>query len=63
MVFHGHDLLYAPLLMVVAIVGTWIGRLLLRRISQQAFRKIALGMVLLISVATFYVAVGAIQQA
>ena len=48
--------------MVVAIVGTWIGRLLLRRISQQAFRKIALGMVLLISVATFYVAVRAIQQ-
>ena len=61
--FHGHDLLYAPLLIVVAIAGTWIGRLLLRRISQQAFRKIALGMVLLISVATFYVAVKAIQQA
>lgn len=61
--FHGHDLMYAPLLMVVAIAGTWVGKSLLRHISQEAFRKIALGMVLLISVATLYAAVRAIRQA
>lgn len=61
--FHGHDLVYAPLLMVVAIAGTWVGKSLLQHISQEAFRKIALGMVLLISVATLYVAVRAIRQA
>ncbi|HYM86440.1 MAG TPA: sulfite exporter TauE/SafE family protein, partial [Pseudoxanthomonas sp.] len=61
--FHGHDLMYAPLLMVIAIAGTWVGKSLLRHISQEAFRKIALGMVLLISVATLYAAARAIWQA
>ena len=60
--FHGHDLMYAPLLMVVAVAGTWVGKSLLQRISQQVFRKIALGMVLLISVATLLAAVREIQQ-
>lgn len=55
--FHGHDLWYVPLLVMVAIAGTLIGRFLLQHISQQAFRRIALGMVLLISVATLFAAV------
>jgi uncharacterized membrane protein YfcA len=55
--FHAHDLGYAPLLVVVALAGTWIGRRLLQHISQQAFRRIALGMVLLISLATLFAAV------
>jgi uncharacterized membrane protein YfcA len=55
--FHAHDLGYAPLLVVVALAGTWIGRRLLQHISQQAFRRIALGMVLLISLATLFSAV------
>lgn len=57
---HGHDLVQIPLLVVVAFVGTWVGRRVLSRISQQAFRRIALMMVLAISLVTLYGAMGAI---
>lgn len=48
------DMVWIPLLAVVAVVGTWIGRLLLRRIPQHAFRRIALGLVLLIGCITLF---------
>ncbi|KAB8318537.1 sulfite exporter TauE/SafE family protein [Tolypothrix campylonemoides VB511288] len=42
---HGHDLAWLPLLAVVAWLGTWIGRRVLRRVPQARFRRIALAMV------------------
>lgn len=56
---HAHDLVYVPILAVVALVGTWTGKRLLARMSQHTFRRIALGLVLAISVVTFH---GALQQ-
>lgn len=42
---HAHDLIYIPLLVPVAIGGTWLGRRLLRRLPQARFRQLALIMV------------------
>lgn len=50
---HVHDLVYLPMLAVVAIAGTWLGRLLLQRVSQERFRQIALWLVLGIGLVTF----------
>lgn len=58
---HGHDLVHIPLLIAVAFAGTWLGRRMLSRISQQAFRRIALLMVLAISLVTLYGALRAIK--
>ena len=60
---HAHDLVHVPLLIAVAFAGTWLGRRLLSRIPQHAFRRIALLMVLAISLVTLYGAVGATQAA
>ena len=49
---HGHDLHWIPLLALVALLGTWLGRLLLQRIPQPWFRRIALGLVCAVGVAT-----------
>jgi hypothetical protein len=35
---HGHDLVWIPLLAVVAIAGTWIGKRILSRMPQAMFR-------------------------
>lgn len=56
---HAHDLVYVPMLALVALLGTWLGKRLLARLSQQTFRRIALVLVLAISLVTFY---GAMQQ-
>jgi uncharacterized protein len=56
---HGHDLIYIPMLLPVAFAGTWLGKRLLSRISQQAFRRVALFAVLAISLVTLY---GALRQ-
>jgi uncharacterized membrane protein YfcA len=37
-----------PILAVVSVVGSYIGKLLLNRINQDSFRKIVLGLILLI---------------
>ena len=39
---HADDLAWIPLLAVVALAGTWLGRRVLRRVPQESFRRIAL---------------------
>ena len=56
---HDHDLYLIPLLLVVSIVGTWIGKKLLDRIPQSRFRTMVLILILLIgliSLVRLYVA-------
>lgn len=53
---HRHDVLWIPLLVVVAVLGTWIGRALLRRLPQERFRQIALLLVFGIGLLTLYAA-------
>lgn len=43
------DMLYkAPVLLIIAFAGTWLGKRILRKISQENFRKIALWLILII---------------
>lgn len=51
---HAHDLIWLPLLAVVALAGTWLGRLLLRHMPQAIFRRIALALVFVIGWVTLY---------
>ncbi len=51
---HGHDLVWIPLLAVVAIAGTWIGKRILSRMPQAMFRRAALLMVFGIGLVTLY---------
>ena len=53
---HGHDMLWIPLLVVVAVLGTWAGRALLRRLPQERFRQLALLLVFCIGLVTLYAA-------
>jgi uncharacterized membrane protein YfcA len=43
-------LLYLPFLLIVAFTGSWIGKKLLVKISQENFRKIVLGLLFLIGI-------------
>ncbi len=43
---HQHDLYLIPILIVVGIFGTWIGKKILNRISQDQFRKFVLFLIL-----------------
>ena len=56
---HGHDLVWVPLLAVVAIAGTWIGKRILSRMPQAMFRRAALVMVFGIGLVTLYQALRA----
>ena len=56
---HGHDLVWVPLLAVVAIAGTWLGKRILSRMPQAMFRRIALLMVFGIGLVTLYQALHA----
>ena len=49
-------LIYIPFLVVISIVGTYIGKLLLKKISQDTFKKMSLYLILLIGVATLFTA-------
>ena len=45
------DMLFkAPMLLGISLIGTWIGKKLLERISQENFRKIALWLILMIGI-------------
>lgn len=44
-------LVYIPVLLVASIVGTYLGKLILQRISQERFRAIALLLILIVAVA------------
>lgn len=46
-------LIYIPFLILIGIVGTYIGKILLRKISQETFKKLSLYLILAIGVATF----------
>lgn len=45
-------LIYIPFLVVISVVGTYIGKLLLKRISQDTFKRVSLLLILFIGIAT-----------
>jgi len=47
---HKHDLYLIPVLLVIGMLGTWVGKRLLNRFTQRQFKSIALGMILLIGI-------------
>lgn len=49
---HYHDLYLIPLLFVASVVGTYIGKKLLERISEQKFKVIVLVLILLTGIST-----------
>ena len=48
------DLIWLPMLAVVALAGTWLGRRILRRMPQAMFRRVALLLIFLIGLLTLY---------
>ncbi|MBL7911546.1 MAG: sulfite exporter TauE/SafE family protein [Bacteroidia bacterium] len=49
---HKHDLYLVPILLVVAIVGTYVGKKILKRFSQEQFKSIVLFLILLVGLVT-----------
>ena len=49
---HSHDLYLIPILIVVSIIGTWIGKKILFRISQDQFRNFVLFLILGVGIAS-----------
>ena len=49
---HNHDLKYVPFLLIIGIVGTYIGKKILGFIPQSQFRKLSLYFILFIGIAT-----------
>lgn len=49
---HKHDLIYVPFLIVIGVVGTWLGKKILHYIPQDKFRRISLFLILLIGLVT-----------
>ncbi len=49
---HTHDLVYVPFLLVIGLVGTFIGKRILVYIPQEKFKRIALILILLIGLVT-----------
>ena len=47
---HKHDIYLIPILIVVSILGTWIGKIILQRISQDQFRNFVLTLILIIGI-------------
>jgi len=47
---HKHNLYLIPILIVVSIIGTWIGKKILNKISQDHFRNFVLVLILLIGI-------------
>jgi uncharacterized membrane protein YfcA len=47
---HKEDLYLIPVLLVVSIIGTWIGKKILHRISQDHFRNFVLVLILVIGI-------------
>ncbi len=43
---HQHDMYLIPILIVVSIIGTWIGKKILNKISQEQFRSFVLFLIL-----------------
>lgn len=49
---HKHDLIYVPFLFIIGILGTYIGKRILKHIPQNKFKRISLFLILFIGVAT-----------
>ena len=49
---HYHDLYLIPILLVVSILGTWIGKKILERFSEEQFRSTVLVLILITGVLT-----------
>jgi uncharacterized membrane protein YfcA len=49
---HTHDLYLIPFLLIVSIIGTFIGKKILKHISQQQFKYIVLGLILVTGIVT-----------
>ncbi len=49
---HWHDLYLIPVLLVVSIIGTWIGKRILTKISEERFRNIVLLLILFTGIIT-----------
>lgn len=49
---HKHDLIYVPFLLVIGLVGTYIGKRILHYIPQQKFKKLSLFLILFIGLVT-----------
>ncbi|MEF3078761.1 sulfite exporter TauE/SafE family protein [Winogradskyella poriferorum] len=49
---HKHDLKYVPFLLIIGLLGSFIGKKILAYIPQSAFIKLALYLILLIGIAT-----------
>ena len=49
---HTHDLYLVPILLVVSIAGTYLGKLILKRMSDKQFKSIVLILVLITGVVT-----------
>ncbi len=51
---HQHDLYLIPILIVVSILGTWIGKKILNKISQEQFRRFVLFLILAIGIISVF---------
>ncbi len=49
---HDHDLKYVPFLLVIGILGTYIGKRILKYIPQSKFKKLSLILILVIGIIT-----------
>jgi uncharacterized membrane protein YfcA len=49
---HYHDLYLIPILLVVSVLGTWIGKKILERISQEQFKSTVLVLILVTGIIT-----------
>lgn len=47
---HAHDLYLAPLLLIIAVLGTWIGKKILNYFTQKQFRTFVLVLILIIGI-------------
>ena len=45
---HNHDFIYIPFLLVIGLVGSYIGKLILKKIPQERFKRISLYLILVI---------------
>jgi len=51
---HRDDMYLVPILALISYVGTWLGKLLLKRLNKEQFKKIVLFLILAIGVYTLY---------
>ena len=49
---HTHDLKYVPFLLIIGLIGTYLGKKILNFIPQSKFRKLSLGFILTIGLVT-----------